>query len=357
MDCLLFQCRHRYESGFELDAEFSAAGGVTALFGPSGSGKSTVLAIIAGLLHPQRGLVRWGDTVWVDTRANLFTPPEARRIGLVSQDHLLFPHLTVEENLRYGMRRRSGRGIDFARVAEVLELDPLLDRAPRTLSGGQRQRTALGRAILRGPELLLMDEPLAALDADLKDRILLYLERAVAEWRIPTLFVSHDQNDVRRLAQRVIVLEGGRVVDAGPIPVALDRAVISTMKSRPGPVNLLRLTDVRPVGRHWEGAIGTQAMHLTEAPRQSGSVVHVTFRPSDVTLSRATVPGLSVRNQLLGTVRQVIVLPDRAFVAIDVGQFLWAELTPEAVRDLGLQEGSSVHCLIKSTAVAVIHDE
>src|SRR5206468_3923876 len=127
-------------------------------------------------------------------------PPERRRIGVVFQDHLLFPHMTVEENLRFGLGRPSSRAIDMKRVVEILEIGELLPRQPHTLSGGQQQRVALGRAILRGPELLLMDEPLTALDEGLKDRVLGYLERAVAEWRIPTLFVSHDQADVRRLA-------------------------------------------------------------------------------------------------------------------------------------------------------------
>jgi molybdate transport system ATP-binding protein len=216
MPRLRFHCRHRFRSGFVLDAEFETSDGITGLCGPSGSGKTTTLAIIAGTLRPQRGIVRLGDRVLLDTARRIVLPPERRQVGCVFQDLRLFPHLTVEENLRYGLYRRAASKIDLSRVVEILELATLLDRSPCTLSGGQQQRAALARAVLRGPELLLLDEPLTALDAELKERIVVYLERMLAELRIPTLFVSHDLADVRRLADRVIILASGRVIRAGP---------------------------------------------------------------------------------------------------------------------------------------------
>jgi molybdate transport system ATP-binding protein len=215
MGVLHFDCGLRYESGFEVAATFEAGSGVTALFGPSGAGKSTILSLIAGVLRPQRGSIRLGNRLLTDAEARVFMPPERRRLGVVFQDHLLFPHLTVRCNLRFGQGRHAVRTVDFGRLVEVLELGDLLERLPDALSGGQRQRVALGRALLCGPELLLMDEPLAALDRDLKDRVLTYLERALAEWRVPTLLVSHDQADVRRLAERVVIVETGRVVASG----------------------------------------------------------------------------------------------------------------------------------------------
>lgn len=354
MNDLHFQARHRYDSGFLLDAEFSAAGGVTAIFGPSGGGKSTVLHIIAGILRPQSGVVCWRGETLLDTVAGVCPPPEQRNIGLVSQDNLLFPHLSVERNLRYGLHRRSAQAIDFDKVVKVLELASLLDRAPQTLSGGQRQRTALGRAILRGPALLLMDEPLTAIDANLKDRILSYLERAIDEWRIPTLFVSHDQGDVRRLAENVVVMEDGRVIDAGPTTPTLDRAAIVGMQSHPGPINLLRVTAIRQIGEHHEGRIGDQCFHLPAAPERGDDAAWMTIRPSGVALSRRDVSGLSIRNHLRGSVEQVVPCGERVFVSVDVGQRLWAELTPEAVRELELAIGVSVFCLIKSVAARMI---
>jgi molybdate transport system ATP-binding protein len=190
---------------------------VTSLFGPSGSGKTSVLMLIAGLYRPDFGRIRLGERVLVDTEAHVALAAEKRRVGLVFQDHLLFPHLSVEGNLRYGLRRRKrgSRPIEFDRVVEVLELAALLRRFPRNLSGGERQRVAVGRALLAGPELLLLDEPLAGLDEALKQRILDYLERIVEQWRIPLIYVSHGVADVQRLAQQVIVLEQGRVAAQG----------------------------------------------------------------------------------------------------------------------------------------------
>lgn len=355
MSRLAFDCRLTYPGGFDLDVRFDAGDGVTALFGPSGSGKSTTLALIAGILQPKSGSIRLTDQVLVDVVAGICVPPEQRRIGVVFQDHLLFPHLTVGQNLRYGFRRRPVRVISFDRVVQILEIAGLLDRYPQTLSGGQRQRVSLGRALLRGPELLLMDEPLTALEEPLKDRVLTYLERAVAEWRIPTLFVSHDQSDVRRLADSVVVLELGRVVDGGPTAASLDRAALATLKHRFSPINLFRLSELHEVAGHWEGKVGEQWLHLpSSADYRAGQSVCVQFLPREVMLSREPVSGSSARNQLLGQVRELVNLPGRCFVAIDVGQFLWAEVTPEAVLELAIQPGSTLTSLIKTTALEIL---
>jgi molybdate transport system ATP-binding protein len=213
---LSFQCAHRYPGGFALEARFEAMLGVTALVGPSGSGKTSILETIAGLLRPHSGAIEFGEQLWLDTRRGICKKPEQRRVGFVFQDRLLFPHLSVERNLRYGHgRRANSNSSEPRRVIEVLELGDLLERYPRNLSGGEKQRVALGRALLSDPEILLLDEPLAALDEGLKDRILTYLERVVAEWHLPTLYVSHSAREVRRLAEQVIVLEQGRVVQQG----------------------------------------------------------------------------------------------------------------------------------------------
>ena len=213
MSLLEFHCRLRYPSGFRLEVSFATGAPVTALFGPSGSGKTSILSVIAGLRHPEAGHIRLGDRVLFDSRAGTNLRPEARRIGYVFQHHLLFPHLNVRRNLLYGWRRRPrhARAVALDRVAEVLELTNLLDRLPHTLSGGQRQRVALGRALLCGPELLLLDEPLASVDEGLKNRVLDYVEQVLQEWRIPTLYVTHDPDEVRRMAHWVIGLHQGRV--------------------------------------------------------------------------------------------------------------------------------------------------
>jgi molybdate transport system ATP-binding protein len=216
---LEFGCTLRYSSGFLLDAAFTTHATVTALFGPSGSGKTTILSVIAGLRRPDHGRVLLGQRVLFDSNGRVDVPPQTRGIGYVFQEHLLFPHLNVRRNLLYGWRRKpvAARSIPIERVVKILDLDDLLDRMPHTLSGGQRQRVALGRALLCGPELLLLDEPLASVDDELKERVLNYLERVLHEWSLPTLLVTHDLDDVKRLAQWVVRMEKGRVTGQGPV--------------------------------------------------------------------------------------------------------------------------------------------
>jgi molybdate transport system ATP-binding protein len=223
---LEFDCQLRYPSGFQLAASFTTDAAVTALFGPSGSGKTSILSIIAGLRRPQRGRIHLGARVLLDSRARINRPPDERHIGYVFQDQLLFPHLSVRQNLLYGWKRRpaDARVIDFARVLEVLELADVLERLPHTLSGGQRQRVALARALLCGPELLLLDEPLASLDEALKQRVLDYVEQILQEWRVPTLYVTHDPAEVKRLAAWVIAIQNGRVSATGPPATVLEQS-------------------------------------------------------------------------------------------------------------------------------------
>jgi molybdate transport system ATP-binding protein len=358
MSHLSFSCRHRLNAQFELNAAFECPHGVTALFGPSGSGKTTILNLIAGVLQPVEGRIVLAGEVLEDRSQGIHMPPDRRRIGVVFQDQLLFPHLSVRENLAYGAPRQNELSIDFNKVVEILEVGALLDRFPRSLSGGQRQRIALGRAILSGPRLLLMDEPLAGLDMRLKERILAYLERLLAEFNLPTLFVSHDQTDVRRLAERVVVLDAGRVIDVGPSQPTVDRAVMTTQ----GPVNLVRVANLHTADGHWEGELGSQRLaftghHNAEGDSllwQHGGTALVQFRPSDVTLTLAPVEKTSARNRLTGEVREVVMLPQRAFAAIDIGQLIWAEVMHDTVRELNLAPGAPVTCLIKASAAMVV---
>jgi molybdate transport system ATP-binding protein len=214
---LEFRCRLTYPSGFRLDADFRTDGPVTALFGPSGCGKTSILNVMAGFVRPEFGLVRLAGRVLLDTSTRVALRPEARGIGCVFQELLLFPHLSVRDNLLYGRRRRTDtqRNVDFDKVVQLLELTDLLKRWPHELSGGQRQRVALGRALLSGPELLLLDEPLASLDHALKERVLDSIEMVLREFAIPALFVTHERNEVHRLASDVVFMAGGQVLRTG----------------------------------------------------------------------------------------------------------------------------------------------
>ena len=213
---LSFSCHFQYANGFELATKFRTTNGVTALCGPSGSGKTTVINLFAGLLKPQPGTIIVNNRKLVDTTSGTWLRPEERNLGIVFQDNLLFPHLTVKENLSYGKKRSPSRKVSLDQVTQILEIDDLLERRVITLSGGQSRRVALGRALLRSPDLLLLDEPLTGLEDDLKERVIDYLTRILGEWNIPILLVSHDQQSVEKLASQVISLDRGQVVVKTP---------------------------------------------------------------------------------------------------------------------------------------------
>jgi molybdate transport system ATP-binding protein len=211
---------------FKLEVRFEAAGGATALFGPSGAGKTSVVNMIAGLLTPDRGAIALDDTVLFDADRGINMPPHRRRIGYVFQEGRLFPHLSVRQNLDYG-RRMNGRARDakdFDRIVALLDIENLLERRPRLLSGGERQRVAVGRALLMGPRLLLLDEPLASLDAGHKREILPYLVRLRDDAGIPIVYVSHMPAEVRRIATTIVRLEAGHVVASGGLDLLKDAA-------------------------------------------------------------------------------------------------------------------------------------
>jgi molybdate transport system ATP-binding protein len=208
----------RHQRGeFRLDARFASAAPVTALFGPSGSGKTTIIRVIAGLLKPSHCKISVGGDVLADTDAGLFPPPHARRIGYVSQEALLFPHLDVRKNLNFGnwFTPRARRGASFDQIVAMLGIGHLLSRRPHTLSGGERQRVAIGRALLASPALLLLDEPLAALDEARKAEIMPYLEALRDDGGVPMVYVSHSRPEVGRLAGDIVIMEEGKVVASG----------------------------------------------------------------------------------------------------------------------------------------------
>ncbi|MCK9907810.1 molybdenum ABC transporter ATP-binding protein [Microbacteriaceae bacterium K1510] len=202
-----------------LNVSFTSEGGVTALFGASGTGKTSVINMIAGLIEPERGRIALDDTVLFDADAGINVPTWRRGVGVVFQESRLFPHFTVKHNLDYGrwMRGIKADAKAFTRVVDLLDIGPLLSRRPGRLSGGERQRVAFGRALLMQPRLLLLDEPLASLDSSRKQEILPYLERLRDDARVPMIYVSHDPAEVRRIANRVVRLEAGKVVAEGGV--------------------------------------------------------------------------------------------------------------------------------------------
>jgi molybdate transport system ATP-binding protein len=213
---------------------------------------------------------------------------------------------------------------------------------------------ALGRALLRGPELLLLDEPLAALDAELKHCLLDFLEQAAAEWHIPTLFVSHNRNDVQRLAQRVVVIQAGRVIAWGPTADMLGRIPPPLPEHHPLAVTLLRVVDLCQNGDHWEGRVGEQRLKLPSGPFEVGGSAYVRFLPEDVRLIRPDEISSDSASRLEGVVRDVLVLSGEALVAVDVGQIVWARVSSETVEELGLRSGRGAACLVRTSILTIV---
>lgn len=229
---------------FSMDVAFEGpADGITVLFGPSGAGKSATLAVVAGTLRPREGRVVLGDRVLTDAR--VFVPPERRRIGVVHQDARLFPHLPVRANLLYGWKRaKGGRRIAIDDVVAVLAIGHLLERRVAELSGGERQRVALGRAMLSQPELLLLDEPVSALDAERRGEVLGFVARLRDAFGLPMLYVTHDADEARMLGDALVRIEGGRVVASGaPHAVLQPRALTGTVIAHEQGATLVRLGD------------------------------------------------------------------------------------------------------------------
>ncbi len=285
---------------FALDAAFEAGPGLTALFGRSGSGKTTLIDLIAGLARPDRGRIVADGMVLIDTAARIFLPPHRRRVGVVFQDARLFPHLSVRGNLRYGRafarRPRDPETLDA--VTGMLGIGHLLDRQPVGLSGGERQRVAIGRALLAGPRLLLMDEPLAALDDARKAEILPYIERLRDEAGVPIVYVSHAVSEVARLATTVVVLETGRVAAAGPAEAILRRAdLVPVHEAEAGALldMVVAATDPQTGLTHLTGAAGRlQVPGLSWPP---GTRLRVRIPARDVLVAieppRGSVPATS----------------------------------------------------------------
>ena len=356
---------HLPRPGFTLDVDLTLpARGVTALFGPSGCGKTTVLRALAGLARAE-GRVALGDDVWQDDAARRFVPTHQRPLGYVIQEAALFPHLDVRRNLAYGRTRADGAGreVDLDRVVELLGIAPLMARRPTTLSGGERQRVAIARALATRPRLLLMDEPLAALDARRKAEVLPYLDRLQAELDIPIVYVSHAVDEVARLADHLVLMEAGRVLAAGPLtemlarldlPLALgdDTGVVLAARigERDDQWHLARLD----VGTTARAAVDC-SLWARDPGLPLGQAVRVRVLARDVSLTRTPQTGTSINNQLAGTVEALAdddSHPALTLVRVRVGSAaVLASLTRRSAHALELRPGLPIWAQVKSVAL------
>ena len=348
--------------GFTLDMDLALpAHGVSALFGPSGCGKTTVLRALAGL-ERAAGRIALDDDVWQDDAQRVFVPTHRRALGYVIQESALFPHLDVRRNLDYGRRRiaASQQLVQLDQVVELLGIGALMARRPDTLSGGERQRVAIARALATSPRLLLLDEPLAALDAARKAEVLPYLDRLHTELAIPVVYVSHAIEEVARLAHHLVLMEAGRVVAAGPVADMLARLDLPTARGEGAGVVLDAV--VVEHDRRWQLArlaIGQQgAVDFTLWARDHGlpigSAARVRVLARDVSLARTQLTGSSIGNQMLGTVEQIAddEHPSLALVRLRVGASpVVARLTRRSAHALELRPGMPVWAQVKTVAL------
>jgi molybdate transport system ATP-binding protein len=330
--------------------------GVTALFGASGSGKSSLLRVIAGLEKSATGRIAWGNEVWQDARH--FTPPHKRGLGYVFQDTRLFPHLTVAQNLSYADKRAQNHpGPSMADIITALDLAPLLHRHPATLSGGEGSRCAIGRALLTRPRMLLMDEPLAALDATRKAEILPYLERLRDQIGTPILYVSHQMAEVTRLANHLILIDNGQISHAGPLQSLLaDPATAAALGDREvGAVITATLTAQEGDGLS-QLACDSGPIYLPHIDAPLGTRLRIRILAQDVILARDAPTGLSALNILPATVTALHNHGASVLVQLHAGRDqILARITARSATALGLVPGTPCFAILKTAAVAPAH--
>jgi molybdate transport system ATP-binding protein len=354
------QCRIPL-ANFVLDLDVLFAARVTAVFGPSGSGKTTLLDAVAGLRTIARGEIEIGGRTLFSSARRINLPPRQRSIGYVPQEGALFPHLSVRSNILFGAKRISrderSRGVDFQHVLEVLEIGNLLDRAVTQLSGGEAQRVALARAILSKPELLLLDEPLAALDVGLKERILPYLARVRDEFAIPMIYVTHNLTEVFTLADWVLVLQKGKLVAEGE-PKHTLRSVNTLLQLQDEqienifPVSFVR-SDREAGNTRVRLSSGTELL-IPYLPPPANPTPQIRVSADDILLATERPNGISAGNVLSGSVRKIETVDGNAMLTILAGEEFFVRLTASAVVRLGLKEDMRVFLIIKTRSFRMV---
>ncbi|MCK3655949.1 molybdenum ABC transporter ATP-binding protein [Pasteurellaceae bacterium Macca] len=329
------------------------AQGVTAIFGRSGAGKSSLINLIAGLSQPDGGEIRLGERVLFSHSQGINLPPEKRRIGYVFQEPRLFPHYRVERNLTYGCKRSNLA--NFLPIVRLLGIEHLLHRFPASLSGGEKQRVAIGRALLSEPDILLMDEPLSALDLPRKNELLDYLSQLAKQIAIPILYVSHSLDEVIRLADHLLLLDQGKMVAFDRTAQVWHSTAFSPWQPENQKLSLLELPIIGEMANYQiqHLAIGTQRLSI---PRHRGAKIgdniRITLPSREISLAFVQPEKTSIRNILWGEVCEIEQYPDRYDIAVNVeGQPIWASISLWSFEALHIQLGQKIYLQIKSVAV------
>ena len=340
---------------FTLEINCTLTTKVSAFLGVSGSGKSMLLNCVSGTLTPDEGEIVFGDEILYASAAGINLPPEKRRFGYVFQEGYLFPHLTVAQNIRYGQPKPRESSV----AIEVLEISELLQRYPKELSGGQRQRVAIARAIAMEPRMLLMDEPLAALDSALKDRIIPYLHHVKEVFEIPILYVTHAFSEVLALADEAFLIGAGKIMARGEPHQLLTAPAAMPIAQLTGIENILFLPVTGSDQSHGVTSleIGSQSLMIPYTDVEVGEVIPVAIRAEDIIISLEPNISMSARNILAGKIQYLDVKNERTWVSILVERYhLAVKITHEAREQLQLKAGSAVYCVIKASAINILWD-
>jgi molybdate transport system ATP-binding protein len=345
-------------AGFDLDMSFSCeSAGVIAVFGRSGAGKTTLVNMLAGLVRPDSGRIAVDGRPLFDSASGVDLPPERRRLGYVFQEGRLFPHLSVRGNLSYGLKRvpPAERRIGLEQIVALLGLEALLARRPRDLSGGEKQRVALGRALLANPRLLLMDEPLAALDQQRKEEVLPFIEQLRDDLGIPIVYVSHAMEEVIRLADTLVLVSDGRTVAVGTVDELTSRLDLRPLTGRyeAGAVIEARVVRHDEAFALSELAFSGGTLRVPKLDLAPGAELRIRIRARDVALALEPPKDISVLNVFPGEIRDIGTEPGaQVDVLLDLdGTSLWARITARSRHDLGLTVGSRVYALVKAVAI------
>lgn len=345
-------------AAFTLECAVTFRAPVTSIFGPSGHGKTTLLNCIAGLARPDDGVITVLGTTVFSAADRTRVPPEKRRFGYVFQDAALFPNMNVRKNVLYGynITPPALRDANPDQLFDLFDLENLLDRRVDTLSGGERQRVALARALASSPRLLLLDEPLASIDAAFKGVIIRYLKRVRNDLGTPMIYVSHSVSEVVALAEDMLVLSKGRPVAQGPPSDVLVQPGVGAMTDYGALENLLdaSVVDLAPEQGLTTVDVGGVTLAAPYADASAGDLVTVSIRAGDIILTLDVPSRISAQNILQGTIAELHVHGPRVLARVDVGVELVVELTPRAVTDLALRSGLPVYLIVKSNSVLVL---
>ena len=348
---------------FTLDCQLDISNGITAIFGPSGSGKTTLLDCIAGFLSPDQGCISKFGRIVFSSERSINVPPNKRGIGYVVQNSALFPHLTVKENINYGFSLTSEqkRKYSLETVMEILDIAYLSERDTRNLSGGERQRVALARSLAAFPDILLLDEPLASLDAPFRGLIIQKLKVIFRELEIPMVYVSHSLSEVIALAHQVVVMSEGSVLGSGNVSILLRDSNVKRVADFSSFENLLQ-GSISPVGVDGQKsiAIGDTKLILpverSEGEEKEEVSAIVSIRASDIILSKIKPTGLSARNIIAARVKEVHSTDSSVLVECDIGESIYVEITSMSQSELGIYSDTEVFLIIKASSIVVLGD-